>query len=97
MRAKRNSKLDIFFLSNKHHFDSIIDITFKIHDSNQKVLNTLYVQFCEDILDFERAFMVQPSGKFFFRHPVYCVECSNKKIYLSATSITKNNFHNNVF
>ena len=28
---------------------------------------------------------------------IYCVECSNKKIQLSATSITKNNFHNNVF
>ena len=65
MRAKPNSKLEFFLISNKHHFDSFIDITFEIHDSNQKVLNTLYVQFCEKILNFEGAVMVQPSGTFF--------------------------------
>ena len=69
MRAKRNSKLDIFFLSDKHHFDSFNDITFKIHDSDKKVLITLLVQFCEQILYFEGAVMVQPSGKFFFEPP----------------------------
>ena len=52
--------------SNKHHFDSFIDITFKTHDGNQKVLNTLCVQFYEKILNFEGEVMVQPSGTFFF-------------------------------
>ena len=39
-----------------HHFDSFIDITFEIHNSNQKVLKTLYVQFCEKIFNFERQY-----------------------------------------
>ena len=35
--------------SNKHQFDSFIDITFKTHDGNQKLLNIMYVQLCEQI------------------------------------------------
>ena len=57
--------------SNKYHINRFLDITFKIHDGIQKVLNKLYVQFWEKILNFEGAVMVQPSGAFFFINPVY--------------------------
>ena len=54
-------------------FFSLIDITLKIHDENQKVLEKLYVQFREQILTFEGAVMVQTSGAFYMGHPVYSI------------------------
>ena len=52
--------------------NSFLDITFKIHDAIQKVLNKLYAQFCRKILNFKGAAMVQPpSSAGFFIKPLY--------------------------
>ena len=58
----------------KNYFNSLSNITFSMLDDEKKVLNKVYVQFCEQILNFEGEVMVQTSGTFFMDHLVYCAE-----------------------
>ena len=77
----------MYLFSNNYHFYSFIYITFKIHDGNQKVLTKMYVQFCEKILSFEGAVMVQTSGACFMAHPVSYTCICLVKIHQLSTDV----------